>query len=135
MRKIEKLLPSALAAATKLKIAKEGENKGKISKQFNGYISSFAASIINAGLLSSIMFYSQSKEKTEAEREKLIEAIEYILKSESSNILKSNDSLIKVVEELIKNNNTEKVSRLKAEILYASTALKLAIRTFPKTKN
>lgn len=104
---------------------------GKIKNEFNGYISSFGASIISAGLLPSIIFYSQKGDS--AERNKIILCIEAILKKHG---YPDSFNLLKTVESHFKNTpNQAEINRLTDKIFDATIALKLAIRTFSKLKN
>jgi len=121
---IQKLIPTAIEAASILK-----EKDGTISSEFNGYISSFGASVISAGLLPSIIFYSQKGDSTE--RQKIITAIETVLKKHDY----PNINLLKKVEELFKSEDKQsEINRLTDKISDATVAIKLAIRTFPKSK-
>lgn len=122
---IQKIIPTAIQAAEEHLV-----NNGKISSEFNGYISSFGASIISAGLLPSIIFYSQQGESKE--RQKIIAAIEQILRTHGYPDI----HLLRKVEELFKGENKQaEINRLTEKIFDAAIALKLAIRTFPKSKN
>jgi len=106
-RKIEAYIPKAIDAIKKLEIAKEN----KIDKEFNGYISSFGASIRQAGLLATVLFYGNTNSNSEKEREKIIYAIEEMIGH-------------KIVE------NHKVTKKTKAEVEYAAIALKLAIRSY-----
>lgn len=122
-KQIQKLIPTAIETANIL------VDNGKISSEFNGYISSFGASIISAGLLPSVIFYSQKGESKE--RQKIITALEMILNKHGHPDI----NLLKKVEELFKENNRQaEIDRLTENISDAAIALKLAIRTFPKSK-
>lgn len=108
MRKqIESYIPKALDAIESLKIAENGE----VPRQFNGYIASFGASVRQAGLLATVLFYSNEQSKSEEERKKVVEAIESIIGISLSNI-----------------NNIDRTTRSKVED--AAVALKLSVRTF-----
>lgn len=121
---IQKIIPAAIDAAQKYLV----EN-GKISSEFNGYISSFGASIISAGLLPSVIFYSQKGDSNE--RQKIIAALETILRKHDYPSI----NLLKKTEELFRANNQQaELNRLTEKISEAAIALKLAIRTFPKYK-
>ena len=109
-RRIENYIPQALAAIEYVKIPKDN----MIAKPFNGYIASFGASIRQAGLLSTVLFYTNSK-NSEEDRSKIIDAIEYI------------------IEEKLTSEVTKK-REIKLKVLDAATALKLAIRTYPQPK-
>jgi len=85
-----------------------------VPNEYNGYISSFGASIRQAGLLATILFFENTSGSASQDRTKVLRAIEYILE------LPQDDS--------IKNN----LDREKIEM--AAVALKLAIRTYPLKK-
>jgi len=105
-RQVEAYIPKALEAIESLNIAND---KGKVAKQFNGYIASFGASMRQAGLLSTVLFYSNANSNAEKEREKVVKAIEMIIGYELE-------------------NNIKKSTR--ADVENAAIALKLAVRTY-----
>lgn len=105
--RIENYIPRALEAIEKFNIA----NSGEVPKQFNGYIASFGASIRQAGLLATVLFYANEQSNAEKDRKKVIKAIEYIIE-----------------DEIVKNNRVEQSMRAKVED--AAVALKLSVRTF-----
>jgi CRISPR-associated protein Cmr5 len=102
-RQVEAYIPKALEAIKSLNIANE---KGEVAKQFNGYIASFGASIRQAGLLPTVLFYSNANSNAEKEREKVVQAIEQII----------------APAQLTQENRTK--------VEHAAIALKLAIRTY-----
>ena len=106
-KQIEKFIPKALEAINKFDIA----DNGAVPKQFNGYIASFGASVRQAGLLATVLFYNGSK-GSEEDRSKVIQAIEYI-----------------IGEPIIKQNNTVD-KKIRAKVDDAAVALKLSVRTF-----
>ena len=107
-KQIESYIPKALEAIKKFEISKDGE----VPKQFNGYIASFGASIRQAGLYATVLFYENEQSDSEQDRTKVIQAIEYII----------GDSIVS------KNQTIEKTTRVKVE--NAAVALKLSVRTF-----
>lgn len=128
MKNIEKYIPVALdiLSDSTLGIVKNG----KISKTYNGYISSFGASIISSGLLPTFIFYSKSAENNDdADRSLIPKAIEKMLKDDKIGFLTNEQHLLKVV---IAPGNE---NRLRQKIQECAIALKLAIRTYPQTKN
>lgn len=106
-RAVEAYIPKAMKAIVELKIA----NNHKIPKQFNGYIASFGASMRQAGLLSTVLFFGNANSNAEKSRENVVKAIEYM-----------------IGHDIIHNNQVDKKTRAKVE--NAAIALKLAIRTF-----
>ena len=105
-KRIENYIPSALNALEEVGIVKNGE----FPKEYNGYISSFGASIRQAGLLATILFYNAEESGATGDRKKIIKAI----------------------EKIIDVNNLQNHLDKKAQIEDAAVALKLAIRTFKK---
>ena len=106
-KRIETYIPQVLDALIDLKIAENGQ----IPKQFNGYIASFGASIRQAGLLATVLFYKNEQSNAEENRALVVKAIEKIIGSE-----------------IIQNNSVQQDIRQKVED--AAVALKLSVRTF-----
>lgn len=143
MNKIEELLPAALEAAKKF-ITTDKEQLS-VPKQFKGYISSFGASVIQSGLMPTLAFYSDAK-KARGDRSLLVPALVYILFKKKRYI--SNSDAISALEKLEKDNDKdlrplihiifnwllesseESPEKLRKEMMDASIALKLALRTF-----
>lgn len=127
MKTIERILPTAIEAVQNQVVSDK-----KVPKEFNGYISSFGASIIMSGLLPTLVFFSQEG-KSKGNRRSVIVAIEEILKKENNGLLSSEGSLLHTVKDNL--NNADKIERLRNKIQEAAIALKLAIRIFPKSQN
>lgn len=107
MKRVEKLVPRALQAAAML------EENGAINKAYNGYIATFGASIRQAGLLPTILFFSKESESTKADRRKILHAIKEILGLQ--------DDL---------HSYAQNDPKAKENIIDAAIALKLAIRAY-----
>jgi CRISPR-associated protein Cmr5 len=93
---------------------------GKIPKEYNGYISTFGASVMMNGLKPSIAMFENKNANTNADRSFLMYLILKVLNDNAS----KDDSLLRYV---IKSGNER---FLKSEILDIATAIKLCIRTF-----
>jgi len=107
-KRIEDYIPKALAAIKTLDIEKDGE----VPRQFNGYIASFGASIRQAGLLATLLFYANEQSQAEEARPKVVKAIELII----------GESIV---------NGQKGVNRdLRNKVEDAAVALKLSVRTF-----
>ncbi|MCX6266920.1 MAG: type III-B CRISPR module RAMP protein Cmr4 [Bacteroidetes bacterium] len=126
MKRMEKFLPAAIESVTGCKIA---DDKGKVDSAFNGYISSLGASIISAGLLPTMIFFS-NKGGSQADRPAVITAIEQILKK--NHFLSDHDRLLAKIKLMVEKNDNPGLARLGSLISDAAVALKLAIRTFPE---
>lgn len=129
MKNIEILIPSAI------EIVKTDvlNNSKEVPKEFNGYISSFGASITMSGLLPTLVFYSQEG-KSKGNRRSVIDSIEKIIKKNYPNLLVPDDTLLKKIITLKQQQTTTEFIRLHEKIKEAAIALKLAIRIFPKSK-
>lgn len=121
-KRINKLISIALEAAEK-----HLEKDGKIEKEYNGYISSFGAAVIQSGLKAAVAFNESESSGSAKDRKKLMKAILHILKKGQMND-GDNDKLMNYV---LENDNPA----TKSDIMDAAAALKLAIRTFKLEKN
>jgi len=113
-KNIEAYIPKALA------VLEEKFPLGEIPSSFNGYISSFGASIVQSGLLPTLALFENTNTSTEENKEFLTYLIYRILTDTNDD-----SSLLLYV---LKNNT----SKTKQEILDISIAIKLSIRTFKK---
>ena len=111
-RNIEKYIPVVL------EVLQEEFIDGEIPSAYNGYISSFGASIIQSGLLPTLALFENTSASTKENKEYLTYLIQRVLTGKKDDI-----SLLRYV--IAKNDAT-----LKQQILDISVALKLSIRTF-----
>ncbi|MCX6269637.1 MAG: hypothetical protein NTU44_00170 [Bacteroidetes bacterium] len=134
MKRIVKMLPEAMVCVRSCKISIVNEKgKEEVDSAFNGYISSMGASIITAGLLPTLIFFS-NKGGSQSDRPAIIKAIEKILKNNL--FLGPNEHLLEKVLRMVELNDNAGLAHLSTLISDAAVALKLAIRTFPeKTKD
>lgn len=146
MRKnIEKLIPIAIKVVEKeleVEIDKKVKDKDKetytmqrvkvVPSQYNGYISSLGAGLVQAGLLPTLAFYSNLQSKSEQDRLKLLKAIYRVIENQMEGELKGDELLKKAIEI---QGNTSEMYLLKTQIRNAAVAIKLAIRTFELDKS
>ena len=111
---VEKYIPIAL------KVLNKKFNEGVMPKAYNGYISSFGASIIQSGLLPTLALFENKQAHTKADKTYLTKILLKILDENSDE-----SSLLKYVL-----NSEIDRNILKNRIIAAATAVKLAIRTF-----
>lgn len=95
---------------------------GVVSSAYNGYISSFGASIMQSGLLPTLALFENTNASTKENKEYLSYLIVQVLRGDSADV-----SLLRYVLD----GNQE---LLKKEILDISIAIKLSIRTFKLDK-
>lgn len=117
MKKLDELIRLAIQVAD----CKLTEN-GKISKKYNGYISSFGASVTLSGLFPSIAFYENKNAESADMKNRLMQAI--------LTLIAIRDATAAEFDSLINFAFSRMYPTAKQEILDAATALKLAIRTF-----
>jgi len=114
MNRIEKYIPDVMEILEEVK-------KESISKSYNGYISSFGASVMMSGLKATVAMFENKNADTKADRSFLMYLILKVLDKNA----KKDDSLLKYI---LKNQDRETI--LKQQILDIATAIKLCIRTF-----
>ncbi len=132
MRRIERWIPFAIKAIKDAKITIEDKDTNvlkdtTVPKEYSGYISSFAASIVTSGLLPTVVFFSDEN-KSRGNRSLLPKAIFILLKD--MNIIKSADSSKNIYDWILTETSRDRASYAKKDILDAATVLKLALRTF-----
>ena len=114
---IENYIPKAM------KVLDETFSDGVIPSAYNGYISSFGASIMQSGLKPTLALFENKDAATKEDKEYLTRIILKILDGKDG-------SLLRYVL-----NSKEDESYLKEKILNISIAIKLSIRTFKLKKD
>lgn len=118
MKKLEKLIPLAMAAAES-KLATDG----KIRKEYKGYIASFGAKA-RAGLRPAVAEFENKSADSARDRTKLMQALlEIVLQYRRA----AGTPPARLMEYVLSAQNPRQA---KQDIMDAATALKLAIRTF-----
>lgn len=120
-RRIENFIPTAIKAAEQ-----HLATNGKIKSEYNGYISSFGAAVMQSGLKAAVAFNESTNSSSNEDKDLLMKAI---LQTVLRRPVERNERLL---DYILNNNRIE--SQLKIQIMDAAVALKLAIRTFELTK-
>lgn len=131
-KQVEKLITFALAAVRD-KLLVPGK-PSQVYEEYDGYAASFGASVVTAGLLPTVSFYTNvhKKDPVKPRRYKMLMALADILRSNGRTAIGTGDTaLLDFLE--AGQNRTDKT--LKAEIIAASIALKLALRNFQHIKS
>lgn len=123
---ISQAMPVLEAAET---AAKENKKAG-LSKEYKGYLSSLGASMRMSGLVPTLAFFSSQENSAKADRWMVLDWITKILNQQLPYSAIQNG---KALFDYSREAGTDK-SRLEKDILDASVALKLCIRTFELTK-
>lgn len=95
---------------------------GKFDSVFNGYISSFGASLVQAGLLPTIIFF-ENEDSAAQERYRIIRALKQALDIETQATLAEY-----IIQEELANDQP-----FINQVARAMTAMKLALRMYKKT--
>jgi len=119
-RRVEKMIPKAIEAVNEF-LASNNE----VKSEYNGYISSFGASIIQTGLKAAIAFNENTNSGSNEDKQALMQAILKLVKSNMGD----NEKLLPYVI-----SEEEQGRSPQNEIMDAAIALKLAIRTFKLEK-
>lgn len=119
-------------ADTALSTAHIVNANGKIKEVFKGYISSFGAMVIQNGLPAALAINLKSDTDEGKLRKKIIEAIAEILKNSGMIQYAMIDANKLLEDSCIKANiaNPREIRLLKADVIDASIALKLMMRTY-----
>ena len=139
-KQIEKYIPAALESVREIIQVDRNGNKTIVYEEYDGYAASFGASVVTAGLLPTVSFYTNvhKKEKKEADevkkprRYKMLMALSYILRQNGHKTIGANDTALL---DYVNTDENRSNKALKSEILSASIALKLALRNFKHTKS
>jgi len=129
MRTVENLIPFAIKAVSESKMEDE-KKKGVVNKAYKGYISSLGAGIIQSGLLPTLAMYkgAEKSENKKADTGKLLNAIYYVIeKNHEPAVINEKDLFDYALQASKQPENRQSVIN---EIMNASIAIKLAIRTF-----
>jgi len=117
-KRIEKYIPEAM------KVLDATFENGIVPSSYNGYISSFGASIIQSGLKPTLALFENENAKTEEKKQLLPRLILQVLEKDSEETSLLHYVLQRKEQELF----------LKQKILDISIAIKLCIRTFKLDK-
>jgi CRISPR-associated protein Cmr5 len=136
-KRIAKLIPAAIDAVDQVFPA----NSRPIPREYQGYISSFGASVMQSGILPTLTIYASQQQRGNAteDRSKILSVLQHILLSDHSSLpngiketIRGKD-LFKAAVELYKDDLG--LRDLRGHLLDAAVAAKLAIRTFELTPN
>lgn len=113
-------------------------NRQVIYKEYNGYISSLGATIMQSGLIPAVMLYENTNASTEVPqgKAKLLDVIKAIISTELSdaqnNNLANGQNFSSFLIDCTQNSN--EFYRITNLFMDATVALKLAIRTYELKK-
>ena len=118
-KRVENYIPRAIEV-----LEKKFKSKA-IPKEYNGYISSFGAGIIQNGLKPTVAIYENKQANNKSDKDVLTEIILQIIDSNTQE-----NSLLRYIL-----SSKENEDILKEKIKDAAIAIKLSIRTFKLVEN
>jgi len=121
---IDDMIPVAIESIEKNGIAVDGV----VPSPYNGYIASFATSVVRAGIRQSVIFFCNEEANTRENRAQMMLVLQEVL--QQGNKMPSNTSLVDFVNQA----GTEELHRFKTDIMDAAVACKMALRTFKKAE-
>jgi len=131
-KRIEKLFPAAYDAIEN--VLEKRYSPNPIPSEFQGYISSFGASVMQMGLLPTLAVYADEGSGAAQDRRLLLETLAFVLYQKQSSspheaILPPGDNK-KLFETTVKQLDKSQQLELKKHLLDAAIAVKLCLRTF-----
>ena len=102
--------------------------QGNYDNRFKGYISSFGASVVQSGLLPTVIFYEKEESGEAKDRPKVVEALVHILNNRNNNMVGS-----KLSTYIIRNGNSCGNEFIE-EVTNCMVAMKLALRMYHSIK-
>ena len=129
--RVDQLIPKAIEIIKNIKIATQEENQWVTPKEFHGYISSFGADMVMTSPLASAIFYEDSSGSDE-DRSKLPKAILHLMRSEKG-ADKISEEHLKLSSYLMEFGGRVP-NNIVQDVLTASVAIKMGLKTFKKVK-
>ena len=144
MKYIDHLIPIAIRAIEEKQIPR-GENK-EVPNEYKGYIDGFGAAIVQNGLVPAVVFFENSRGDDSAggggtaeNRKKLLGAVLQVIQEnknrESSLAEKAGTLYDYITRAMNRQENPVNIKILRREVTEAAAAVKLALRTFPFSKD
>jgi len=136
--KLQRLIPHARKAIKDLEI----ENDGQVPSVFRGYFSSFGASLVQAGLIPTVIFY-EGEGGAQGDRYKVCQAIYLLMQRQEKqkwdytpkSTERKDYCLHPFLLEKQQTEGEEKMQEYLAHITQYAIALKIALRTFNINEN
>jgi len=129
MKQVDRLIPVAIPLIAKRLTTSDPSNRN-VPAVYKGYISSMGASIILSGLIPTLAFYHADTQDSASEqaRRPLLDILHEMLRHRYT--LSNQDSLLDYALNLQEKNKLTALRELRRDVVNASIAVKLALRTF-----
>lgn len=127
---LKKLIPVAIQVIQDVQIA---NGQGIVPSVYKGYISSFGAGIVQAGLLPAVIFFENAE--GDESKEKVCKAIRLMVDRENRATFRPDDYDAYHLSQHILHNNLQYDSRFLKKVTLYAIALKIALRTYKMESN
>lgn len=125
---LKTLIPKAINAIRAVNIPTD-DTKMEVPSVYHGYVSSFGAGIVQAGLLPAVIFFENSE--GDGQKYKITQAIRLLLEN-SASVPDNLDSTAYRLSDHIMDRNHQYDSKFLKEVSLMAVAIKIALRTFKK---
>lgn len=102
---------------------------GRIPNAYKGYVSSFATTVNQCGLMPAVALFSSTTSKSDSEKFPVLDAVFSLIKEELWKEVTLLDRLL-TLSRSTEATRRQELELLEEQVLEAAVALKLAIRTF-----
>ena len=126
MKRINELLPAAMQALKDSDLLQDEQTS--IPKEYDGYVASFAPSVITAGLKATLSFYTDNH-KSSPKRVRILNLLHTIYKKECAHLSGKN-----LLEIALDTNATDE-RQFKNDLINCAVALKLVMRNFKQVES
>jgi len=128
MKRINKILPHAMEALNASGLIIGGTS---ILKEYDGYVASFAPSVITAGLKATLSFYTDNHKERSPKRGDILKVLLTIYQQLDTPI--AGNDLLGIA--LARNRTEGEIRQLKRDLMDCSIALKLCLRNFKQVES
>lgn len=126
MHAVDKYLKAALEEIKGDNCQLWNEQKSAIKKAYKGYVSSFGTIVKQSGLLpAAVLFGKANNERSEEDKAEITRLLYQLIKAVKPDLVREGNE--NFIDFAVSNQH---IGRARQEVLYATIALKLAIRTF-----
>ncbi|MEO1808060.1 MAG: type III-B CRISPR module-associated protein Cmr5 [Bacteroidota bacterium] len=129
-KKLQSYIPHAIKAIQETRIGLDG----KIIGTYNGFISSFGAGIVQAGILPAVIFFETAESTEGADKYRICQALYWMKQSTDGNTIQPSDLAKDSLSNYILDHDLQYDRKFLKEMTQYAVALKIAMRTFKKVE-
>ncbi|MEL6627177.1 MAG: type III-B CRISPR module-associated protein Cmr5 [Bacteroidota bacterium] len=129
-KKLQSYIPKAIEAINATQIAKGG----KVNGTYNGFISSFGAGIVQAGILPAVIFFETAEGTEGADKYRICQALYWMKQTMDGKSIQTSSLEKTTLSQYILSHNLQYDNKFLKEMTQYAVALKIAMRTFKKVE-